>query len=255
MTLARVKRDRTDIPRYASNMTLIYLLRHCESSANQDGVLAGRTAKIGLSRQGARQANKLAAALHRESFTKIYVSPLQRCVETIDPFLKKSRRRATSEPLFLEMNYGKWSGRKLSELRRERLWKLIQKKPSSVKFPSGESFLSAERRIRRGLNKVARANPKGKVLVVSHGDPIKIAVQLALKGNLDLFQRIVIDPGSVTIMEWPSGTLIGTNIPAHSLSSTSLGSRLIGKSRRRLNKSMLSNRRVLGGGTNVSPRI
>lgn len=231
-------------------MTLIYLLRHCESSANQEGVLAGRNAKIGLSKRGARQANKLAAALHREAFTKIYVSPLQRCVETIEPFLEKSRRRAISEPLFLEMNYGKWSGRKLSELRREKLWKLIQSKPSSVKFPSGESFLSAERRIRRGLNKLARANPKGKVLVVSHGDPIKIAVQLALKGDLDLFQRIVIDPGSVTIIDWPSGTLVGTNIPGHSVGNTVF--RKIG---RRINKTKLNNRRVLGGGTNVSSRI
>jgi broad specificity phosphatase PhoE len=147
------------------------------------------------------------------------------------------------------MNYGKWSGRKLSELRREKDWKYIQLKPSRFKFPSGESFLAAERRIKRGLNKVARANPKGKVLVVSHGDPIKIAVQLALKGDLDFFQRVVIDPGSVTIIDWPSGTLIGANIPAKSLGGRKK------KQERGISKAMLHNRRVLGGGTNVSSRI
>jgi broad specificity phosphatase PhoE len=147
------------------------------------------------------------------------------------------------------MNYGKWSGRKLSELRREKDWKYIQLKPSRFKFPSGESFAAAERRIKRGLNKIARANPKGKVLVVSHGDPIKIAVQLALKGDLDFFQRIVIDPGSVTIIDWPSGTLIGVNIPAKSLGGRKR------KQERAMSKAMLHNRRVLGGGTNVASRI
>jgi broad specificity phosphatase PhoE len=231
-------------------MTLIYLLRHCESSANKDGILAGRTPEIGLSKRGARQASQIARALSQEMFTKIYVSPLQRCRETIEPFLKKSRRRAIPEPLFIEMNYGQWSGRKLKDLRSEKLWELIQSRPSRVKFPSGESFVAAERRIRRGLNKVARANQKGKVLVVSHGDPIKIAIQLALKGNLNSFQRIVIDPGSVTIIDWPSGTLIASNIPAKSLSTTSRA-----KSTRKIVEGKLSNRRILGGGTNVSSRI
>jgi probable phosphoglycerate mutase len=119
-----------------------------------------------------------------------------------------------------------------------------------VKFPSGESFTAAEKRIKRGLNKVARANPKGKVLVVSHGDPIKMAIQLALKGDLDFFQRIVIDPGSITIIDWPSGTLLATNIPAKSLGTASPS-----KSAKKSIKGKLSNRRVLGGGTNVSSRF
>lgn len=231
-------------------MTLIYLLRHCESSANKDGILAGRTPKIGLSKRGARQANQIATALSQDMFTKIYFSPLQRCRETIEPFLKKSRRRAIPEPLFVEMNYGQWSGRKLSDLRREKLWKLIQSNPSRVTFPSGESFVAAERRIKRGLNKIARASQKGRVLVVSHGDPIKIAIQLALKGDLDSFQRIVIDPGSVTIIDWPSGTLIASNIPAKSLATKSRA-----KSTKKKVEGKLSNRRVLGGGTNVSSHI
>ena len=189
-------------------------------------------------------------AVAQDMFTKIYFSPLQRCRETIEPFLKKSRRRAIPEPLFVEMNYGQWSGRKLSDLRREKLWRLIQSRPSRVKFPSGESFAAAERRIKRGLNKVARANPKGKVLVVSHGDPIKMAIQLALKGELDSFQRIVIDPGSVTIIDWPSGTLIASNIPAKLLATASRA-----KSTKRIAVGKLSNRKVLGGGTNVSSRI
>ena len=102
--------------------------------------------------------------------------------------------------------------------------------------------MSAASRIRRGLNKVARENPNGRVLVVTHADPIKIALQLAMKGDLNFFQKIVIDPGTVSIIEWPSGVVLGVNIPAEALKKV------------HVNRTVAA-RKVLGGGTDVSPRI
>jgi probable phosphoglycerate mutase len=226
-------------------MTLIYLLRHAESTANQAGVLAGRIPGIGLSKKGRQSSIRIAKALRSQNFNKIYVSPLQRCLETINPYLAISRKRAVKNELFVEMDYGKWSGRKLSDLRREKLWKLIQLKPSRVTFPDGESFNSAARRIKRGLDSIARSHPKGRVLVVSHGDPIKIAIQLALDGDLDLFQKFVIDPGSLTIIDWPSGAVLGVNLPPSSLKPV----------KEKGTSPSLKNRRVLGGGTNVTSHI
>lgn len=223
-------------------MTLIYLLRHAESIANKEGILAGRVDGISLSKAGKAQSQRIARSLKNQSFSKIYTSPLQRCRETIAPFLLTARKRAKVEKSFIEMDYGRWSGRKLSELRKERLWKVIQSQPSKVKFPSGESFIGAASRIRRGLNKVARENPNGRVLVVTHGDPIKIALQLAMKGDLNFFQKIVIDPGTVSIIEWPSGVILGVNIPAETLKKVNV------------NRTVAA-RKVLGGGTDVSPRI
>ena len=226
-------------------MTLIYLLRHAESTANREGLLAGRLPNIGLSPLGEKQARRLAKSLQTFTFSKVYQSPLQRCRETIAPYLQLTEKRASIHHDFVEMDYGTWSGRKLSELRREALWKVIQSRPSKVSFPKGESFLGASKRIKRGMNEISRRHPEGSVLVVSHGDPIKIAVQLALVGDLDKFQRIVVDPGSITIIDWPSGTVLGVNLPASSISKFSNPD----------TKKSLKRRKTLGGGTNGSSRL
>jgi len=226
-------------------VTLIYLLRHAESTANQEGILAGRMGDIALSSRGKKQSQRIAKSLQNMNFTKIYISPLQRCRETINPFLSLSGRRANVIDDFIEMDYGNWSGRKLNELRREPLWKEIQRKPSEVRFPKGESFKQAEGRIRRGLNTLARNHPNGRVLVVSHGDPIKIALQIALDGAIDNFQRFLIDPGSLTLIDWRSGNVLAVNLPISKIKKFYDSN----------NDKSLKKRRVLGGGTDGAPRI
>lgn len=226
-------------------MTLIYLLRHAESNANVSGVLAGRMDGVALSNRGIRQSRQIAKVLKEEGFTRIYTSPLERCRQTIQPLLSITGKRAVCMDAFLEMNYGDWSGKKLVNLRKEKIWRTIQNNPTMVTFPAGESFIAASNRIKRGLNQIAKKHPKGKVLVVTHGDPIKIALQLTLAGDLDKFQKIVIDPGSVSIIDWPNGVVLGVNFPVNGLK----------KKTNSPDKSNVSNRRILGGGTDVAHRI
>jgi probable phosphomutase (TIGR03848 family) len=221
-------------------MATIYLLRHAESSANSAGILAGRLPSISLSKAGKVQSRAIVKALKNLEVTHIYSSPIQRCRETIEPFAKSSNRKVTSAPNFIEMDYGDWSGRKLSTLRREKLWKSIQKQPSTVRFPNGESFQEMQARIKEGLNDLAKKHKKGRVLVVSHGDPIKVAIASALGMNLDEFQKLVVDPASLTIIDWPSGTLLGSNIPLLPI-----------KKKTAKRKAGITKRRVLGGGSNV----
>ncbi|MBM3721693.1 MAG: fructose-2,6-bisphosphatase [Actinobacteria bacterium] len=221
-------------------MATIYLLRHAESSANNAGILAGRLPSISLSRAGKVQSRAIVKTLKDLEITHIYSSPIQRCLETIEPFAKSSNSKVTSAPNFIEMDYGDWSGRKLSALRREKLWKSIQKRPSTVRFPNGESFQEMQARIQKGLNDLARKHKKGRVLIVSHGDPIKVVIASALGMNLDDFQKIVVDPASLTIIDWPSGTLLGSNIPLLPI-----------KKKTAKRKAGVTERRVLGGGTNV----
>ena len=221
-------------------MATIYLLRHAESSANSAGILAGRLPSISLSKAGKVQSRAIVKALNNLEVTHIYSSPIQRCLETIEPFAKSSNRKVTSAPNFIEMDYGDWSGRKLSALRREKLWKSIQKRPSTVRFPNGESFQEMQARIKKGLNELAKKHKKGRILVVSHGDPIKVVIASALGMNLDDFQKLVVDPASLTIIDWPSGTLLGSNIPLLPI-----------KKKTAKRKAGITKRRVLGGGTNV----
>ena len=222
-------------------MTRIILLRHAESTANQSGILAGLTPGVFLSKSGKKQARQVAKALEIETFAALYSSPVERCLETIEPLRKSVKRRVKIDEDFQEMDYGMWSGRKLRELRREPLWKSIQKSPMNVTFPGGESFKSAVRRLERGLNRISKRHPKGQVLVVTHGDPIKLMVQLTIGGDLNDFQRIIVDPASISIIDWPSRALVGSNIP------------ITGNRRKREKKSdkRLSSRRILGGGTNA----
>lgn len=221
-------------------------MRHAESTANQLGVLAGRLPGNPLSTRGRKQSLRIAKFLATTEIQAIYSSPISRCLETIEPLCIEQRRRVKKDLDFQEMDYGSWSGRKLSELRHERLWKKIQKSPMEVTFPEGESFTQAASRLKRGLNRISKNHRKGNVLLVSHGDPIKMILQMTLGGDLNHFQRIVIDPASLSVIEWPERVLLATNIP------TTLG-KVRGVLLNRNNG--LKNRRVLGGGNHGTAGI
>lgn len=216
-------------------MAEIYLLRHAHSTANQDGVLAGRSDGVYLSQIGRKQRNEILDSLKSMKFVAIYSSPMERCLETVEPLARHLRKKIRTIEELNEMDYGDWSGAKLKTLRSFPLWKKIQQKPSSVKFPNGEDFPSARKRVIKGLNKISLLHPRGKVLVVSHGDIIKIAIQETLSGELDRFQGIVIDPASLSIINWKEKKLIASNS---------------GIVRKRSSRK-LSSRSVLGGGSNI----
>lgn len=194
----------------------IVLLRHAHSTANLKGVLAGRDNTVGLSPRGLDEANLVAEFLvGKESakFDAIYVSDLKRCKETIAPLLKKLGAKALSSKAVMEMEYGTWSGKKLARLATLPLWSQIQSRPSTVRFPSGESFTEMSLRANQGILDMARG--KSRILVVSHGDVIKSIVAYHLGLPLDNFQRIAIDPASITTISYAPSHLIGLNDTSH----------------------------------------
>jgi probable phosphoglycerate mutase len=183
-------------------MATFYLLRHAHSVANAEGRLAGQTPGVFLSPIGKKQARAIAASISQLKIDFIYLSPMERCQETIEPYLRKNRKKVSIAPEFVEMNYGKWSNLKLSYLAKLPLWSRIQNKPSQVLFPKGESFLQAEKRVMRGLNRLSRRHPGKNILIVSHGDIIKLSISATLGLDIDKFQRIIIEPASLSIIHW-----------------------------------------------------
>lgn len=184
-------------------MTILYLLRHAESIANEKGILAGRSS-VGLSKTGVLQAKRLVKPLSNMEINLVISSPIQRCIETITPFLKnQSELRSQFEvwPDFQEMDYGDWSGKKLRRLSVKRDWRTIQKSPERFRFPGGESFVEAVERVEYGLKTIAKRYPKLKILLVTHGDIVKLAINSTLKGELQAFQRIVVDPASLSALK------------------------------------------------------
>lgn len=222
-------------------MTTFLLLRHAHSTANAAGILAGRLEDIHLSEIGKRQSLEVAESLKDFEIGRIYTSPLERCIESVTPLAQRRSKRISQLPLMIEMDYGAWSGKNLKTLRHTSLWQKIQRSPSQVTFPEGESFASAARRVEKALTTLSQKHPKSTVLVCSHGDIIKIAVQITLGGELDKFQRVIIDPATLTTLVW-SG---------RERAVVSLNNRLTKRSGKKSKPRSMKHRRVVGGGSDV----
>ncbi|MFZ4063457.1 MAG: histidine phosphatase family protein [Candidatus Nanopelagicaceae bacterium] len=179
---------------------VIYLVRHGHSSANAKSILAGRDFKVSLSSQGVNQAESLATELAEKQFSALYSSPLPRCLETLAP-LRAIQRKLPIQILegVIEMEYGDWSGKKLATLARNKLWRNIQERPSLVRFPNGESFVEMQNRALESVRSVAK--PGKTILICSHGDVIKAIVAGFLGLHLDGFQKLAIDPASISVIE------------------------------------------------------
>ena len=177
----------------------IYLLRHGHSTANAKSILAGRDASVSLSPRGIEQAQAVMQELGDRKFEKIYSSPMPRCLETLRPLAGKSKLKIEKDGGLIEMEYGDWSGKKLLMLSRKKMWSEIQARPSLVRFPNGESFLEMQGRALESVKSLAI--PGAEILVCSHGDVIKAIVAGLVGLHLDNFQRLSIDPASITVVD------------------------------------------------------
>lgn len=184
----------------------IVLIRHAHSLANARGVLSGRLPDVPLSEKGVKQSQELSARLGSFPLVHIRISPMQRCHETIAPWLltlpKASQKLLMTDENLTEVDYGSWSGKKLTVLSRHRLWKTVQHTPSAMYFPHGEGLAHMQQRAMQAVHDILNSKRTGVAVLVTHGDVIKAIVANALGMHLDDFQRIVIDPASVTILDY-----------------------------------------------------
>ena len=186
-------------------MTTVILIRHAHSVANEKGILAGRASGIALSQKGLVQAAQLKDRLGNLSFREIRMSPLERCEATLQPWMQSrelSRKLITFDNDLSEVDYGKWTGKKLSVLALKKEWRVVQNSPSAMIFPEGESLANAQKRAERALMKSIKRTGNGIALLVSHGDVIKSIIATTLGLDLDKFQKIVIDPASISVLDY-----------------------------------------------------
>lgn len=202
-------------------MTFVILVRHGRTLANVEGILAGWTPGVRLDETGVEQAARLGSRLARAPLAAVVSSPLDRCLSTAEAILAAHRgpgapggpvalQRHTDERLG-EARYGAWTGRPLKELSTSPLWRAVQDRPSTVTFPRHEEYAteSLSQMQQRALAAVddwhtrvaAEHGPDAAWVAISHGDVIKALLADALGTPLDRFQRIVIDPGSVSIVQ------------------------------------------------------
>jgi probable phosphomutase (TIGR03848 family) len=178
-------------------MRLLLLLRHAvteHTGARLSGWLPG----LHLSEAGREQAGALAARLDGVPLDALYASPLERCQETAAVVAEARGLKVETLEDVGEVRYGNWTGRPLKELGREPLWKLVQATPSAARFPEGESLFEMQARAVLAVERLREAHPGQTVAVCSHADVIKALVCHYLGMHLDLFQRVVVGPASVT---------------------------------------------------------
>ena len=177
-------------------MSRIFLLRHAQSIANEKGFLAGRMENIYLSKAGMRQRDALAERFEGVEFDQIISSPMQRCRETIE-FLGSEYQIADE---FQEVDYGQWTGKKMSSLMRNRSWREIHTNPASVRFPSGETLPEVQTRALLGLDMHLNSKAKN-ILISTHADVVKVLILHALGTHLNNVDKVQINNVSVSILE------------------------------------------------------
>ena len=182
--------------------TLVLLVRHGQTPTTGK-VLPGRAPGLHLADKGQQQAERVAERIasivsDKRKVAAVYASPLERTRETAAPIAKALGLRTRTAKGLLECEFGDWTGAELKKLYKLPEWRTVQRNPSGFRFPGGESFTEMQTRITSAVTKMCADHPGETVVAVSHADPIKAAVAHAMGTHLDLFQRIVVSPCSVS---------------------------------------------------------
>jgi probable phosphomutase (TIGR03848 family) len=233
-------------------VTTVLLVRHGRTGANAAGVLAGWTPGVHLDDTGREQAAALGARLSGVPLRAIVTSPLERCQETATALRGEREVELTVDERLGEARYGEWTGQELKKLAKDPLWKVVQAHPSGMVFPGadGESLRGMQQRavdaVRSRDAVIGEAHgPDAVWAAVSHGDVIKSVVADALGLHLDEFQRIVVDPCSVTVIRYTPlrPFVVRVNDVGGDVSAL-----VPPKRRRRAKRAAVSSDAVIGGG-------
>ena len=180
-------------------MTTIYLVRHGVTS-HTGQKLTGWMEGVHLTEDGKREAAATAEYLAEVPFKAIYSSPIDRTRETAEIIAARHEIEVTITRGIGEVQYGKWTNRSLKTLSRTKLWSTIQRWPSAVRFPEGETLREVQTRAVDEIERLREKHPDETICCVSHADTIKLIVAHYLGVHIDLFQRIFIGPASVSVV-------------------------------------------------------
>jgi len=180
-------------------LTTLYLIRHAENDFMRQHKLAGWLPGIHLNDRGRAQAEALVPLFAGIRLEAICSSPLERTTETAAPLARAHGIAVQRRASLGETRYGRWEGQSISRLRRLKVWPQLQTTPSLVTVPDGESFREIQARIVGELERII-ARHAGAVACFSHADPIKLALAYYLGQPLDLFQRLTVEPASISTL-------------------------------------------------------
>jgi probable phosphoglycerate mutase len=187
---------------------VVCFVRH-GTTATTGKVLPGRARGLHLSEQGREEAAKAGEALSSLTVSALYASPLERTRETALAISERVGKPVIADRGLLECDFGAWTGESLAQLRKLPEWQTVQRWPSGFAFPGGESFVELQSRLTQTVGRICKDHPGEVVVAVSHADCIKVVLASVLGVPLDLFQRIVVAPCSIsTVVYGPEGPAV-----------------------------------------------
>lgn len=201
-------------------MTTILLIRHAVNDFVKTGKLAGRMAGVHLNDEGLAQAEALGERLAGAPLRCLYSSPMERTMETAAAIAKHHPTLSVQKhPEITEVEYGDWKSKAISELAQRKMWAVVQEYPSRARFPNGETMRGVQARIVDSIEALRLQHPDQVIALVLHADLIKMALAHFLGMHLDVFQRIVISPASISTLHLSHSRpfIIGMNDVAHLL--------------------------------------
>jgi probable phosphomutase (TIGR03848 family) len=181
-------------------MTALFLIRHAANDFVKEGKMAGWLPDVHLNDEGRQQAEQMAARMDKIVLDAIYSSPLERAVETAEYLARPRGLEIQRRESLGEIRVGAWEGQKIEDLNKTDEWRMFQVYPSGAPLPSGENGRQMQMRAVGEVESICAAHPEGSVAIVSHADTVKAIVAHYAGIHLDLFQRLVVSPASVTVL-------------------------------------------------------
>jgi probable phosphoglycerate mutase len=186
-------------------VTVLLLIRHAHTDAAGKR-LTGWSRGVHLNERGVREAEALAERLEGIRIDAIYASPLERCRETAAPLARRLGLAVSTRRGLLEVDYGDWTGRLISQVRRTQRWRVVRHTPSQMRFPGGESLVEVQARAVVEVERIVAAHPKDVVAIVTHADVVRLLLAHYLGLHLDGLHRLVADTASVSVIALADGS-------------------------------------------------
>ncbi len=159
-------------------MTTILLARHGETDWNREGRFQGH-ADPPLNRTGRAQAVDLSVALMAEQLAAVCSSPLRRALETAEVLAASHGLEPVPVDDLREVDVGSWSGLTRAEVEERFPAQFARWLDYGQGWEDGETYEEMGRRAVDALLRLAAAHDGERVLVVTHGGPIRAAFAFA----------------------------------------------------------------------------
>ena len=181
-------------------MTTFLLIRHGETDAVGKSIM-GWAPGWRLNTSGRSQVENLAKRLEALPLRAIYTSPLERAVETAEAIGKSHGLAPLPEDDFGEYRIGEWQGCAIAELAGRDDFRRFNSFRCGTRPPGGEMAVETQVRVVRKIHELACRHRDQTVAIVSHGDPLRLAIAYFMGIAIDMLLRFEVHPASLSVLE------------------------------------------------------